>query len=323
MNLSKTNNTLHLPGTRPAVAALLFALTLGMSTLASAAPKDGSGAKNQPVEAAPNVCTIQVDLADVADTNAPDGEAPLSLIVSTQTQLWAQDVSASSPNNQASSQSQSSKKSVEADASGFLTPDAVDTAVASYILEVGTAEVVQICSMIATNRGRRNASEFYCEELVLSCDMAGEAVASDVSLCLDAGSVSQDLCASEHTAVVRLTYTFTNTDLIVETPLDTLTPTLGDDSEDENHCSACDEDCEEDGKGKAILNGSMTRPTQEPCTIGGTEGFKTCTGRYMSYQCELDSSPRREYVRETDCGDCIPTSSDGPGPEEDKPDLLD
>ena len=168
MNLLKTNNTLDFSGTRPAVAALLFALALGVSTLASAAPKAGPGAKNQPVQATPDVCTIQVDLADVADTNAPDGEAPLSLIVSTQTQLWAQDVSASSPNNQASSQSQSSRKSVEADASGFLTPDAVDTAVAGYILEEGTAEVVQICSEIRTDSDSPHASEIHCQELVLS-----------------------------------------------------------------------------------------------------------------------------------------------------------
>ena len=209
MNLLKTNNTLHFSGTRPAVAALLFALALGVSTLASAAPKRGPNAKNQPVQAQPDVCTIQVDLADVVDTNAPDGEAPLSLIVSTQTQLWTE----------GSSQFQTTSTALEADSVGLVSPDLVDTAVAGYILEEGTAEVVQICSAIRADNDSPHASEIHCQELVVSCDMAGEAVASDVALCLDAGSVSEDLCPSEHTAVVRFTYTFTNPDLTVNTDL--------------------------------------------------------------------------------------------------------
>ena len=322
MNPLTNDNTNLLIPSRSVIVALLFALTLGAWTTASARSKSGPRDRSRlaPVE----VCTIQVDLADVVDTNAPDGEAPLSYAVSTQTQLWAENWSPSSEFLSIGSQSQSTMKLVAADVHGLIAPDAVDTLVASYTLEEGTAEVVQICSRLSVDGSDAHASELHCEDRVISCDMAGEAVASEVALCLDAGAPSADLCAHDMTAVVRFTYTFVNPDLTVDSPLDTLTPTLELDPAGKS-CSACNEKCQNDGKGDAIIHGSFFgQPTQEPCRDAtGRSGFKTCVGTYMSYSCELDSSPRREYQGEADCGECIAESSGASGIPEDESDLLD
>jgi len=317
MNLLKTNNTLHFSGTRPAVAALLFALALGVSTLASAAPKRGPNAKNQPVQAQPDVCTIQVDLADVVDTNAPDGEAPLSLIVSTQTQLWTE----------GSSQFQTTSTALEADSVGLVSPDLVDTAVAGYILEEGTAEVVQICSAIRADNDSPHASEIHCQELVVSCDMAGEAVASDVALCLDAGSVSEDLCPSEHTAVVRFTYTFTNPDLTVNTDLSAgahiedsdwgvqEANTGSVDHKTANNVGACwppmvPHDPDGDGSYGTVEDGGT-----QPCSVdpdgAGPEPGVPGTEQVFLYRidCVDPATGRTTTQRKRDVGTCIPNGA--------------